>query len=275
MIGRNFNDLPVTFEIDDGVSLSCEAEESGEPHLPRVFLSIVRQCALTKKAMLFFSELEQGKLHDDFHDEIGVPYNTLFGEVVDQDGTIAENHVLPWEAVPNSAKNMIREAGKQAFMTAHDFVSSLRWVQGQRLRWNCLSSKAAEWSIDGATWHPTPVDIQIDIEKVEPWDLDQETLALSARLMREGTLEPLAHELLREAFQLLEIAPRSALQVGTTALEIATKHYIGFLSKESHAVLSEMQSPPIEKLINEVIPKIWEIQGIAAESPPFPLESDS
>ncbi|WP_293370622.1 hypothetical protein [Nevskia sp.] len=68
-------------------------------------------------------------------------------------------------------------------------------------------------------------------------------------------IEPIAHELLREASQLYyEGSYRSALLMAATAVETAVKDHIGRLRPETHWILQSLPSPPIEKILRNYIP---------------------
>jgi hypothetical protein len=77
-----------------------------------------------------------------------------------------------------------------------------------------------------------------------------------SRLLGGGVTEPIAHELLEEAFGLKATVPRSALILSCTALEVGTKQLISSLTPDNEWLLREVASPPVEKLLRNYLPQL-------------------
>ena len=87
-------------------------------------------------------------------------------------------------------------------------------------------------------------------------------------ILASGKGEPLAHELIREAFDVVARNPRSALLIGVTALETGVKDYMRFRIPDVDPLLEEMPSPSVEKMIQKVVPA-HKAQNVV---PHFPLK---
>lgn len=78
---------------------------------------------------------------------------------------------------------------------------------------------------------------------------DEVSAALAA-----GLSEPIGHELLREAWQHRDAAPRSALVIGMAAAEVAFKSYAGVLAPQAKWLIDELQAPPLDKMLKDFLP---------------------
>ena len=84
--------------------------------------------------------------------------------------------------------------------------------------------------------------------------------------------EPIGHELIREAFDNVPMNPRSALLIGVSALETGLKDYTRSRIPYSEILLEDMPSPPVENMVQKVIPALDKAQDIS--TPHFPLSKN-
>jgi hypothetical protein len=84
-------------------------------------------------------------------------------------------------------------------------------------------------------------------------DVPQEEIV---RLVEEDKQEPIAHQLLREAWELKQSNPRSALAIGMAAAEIGVKDLIAVLVPGAGWLVQETPSPPIVKMLRNYLPKL-------------------
>lgn len=93
-----------------------------------------------------------------------------------------------------------------------------------------------------------------------------------ARNSQKGNIEPLGHELIREAFDISHQVPRSSFMIGVSALETGLKNYVQFRVPNSDILLEKIQqSPSAFTMVQEVIPASH--RGLKLESAEFPLTS--
>ena len=76
------------------------------------------------------------------------------------------------------------------------------------------------------------------------------------RMVESGDQEPVAHQLLREAWELRSSNPRSALAIGIAAAEIGVKDLIASLVPNAQWLVMEMPSPPVVKILREYLPML-------------------
>ena len=76
------------------------------------------------------------------------------------------------------------------------------------------------------------------------------------RLTNEVGDEPLAHKLFREGWNLRETNARSSLVIGVAAAEVGVKKLIGSLVPETQWLMEEIQSPPLDKLLQKYLPTL-------------------
>lgn len=79
-----------------------------------------------------------------------------------------------------------------------------------------------------------------DMARIPP-----EGLGEVADMLHAGAREPLAHQLLREAWNLRHGNPRAALVVGVAAAEVGMKRLIAELVPEARWLVEEVPSPPL------------------------------
>ena len=122
-----------------------------------------------------------------------------------------------------------------------------------------------QFSFDNLAWYPLPKNYgptvtvtSIRQVKYNPVpmsvELHKDILELSNNLIEVGA--PIYHSLLIEAIEQRSDNPRSALIMGTVALETAIKRYISKLLPETAWLLDNVQSPPVFRILRDYIPDL-------------------
>jgi hypothetical protein len=75
-----------------------------------------------------------------------------------------------------------------------------------------------------------------------------------SRLVERGDDEPLAHQLLREAFAQRTGSPHSSLVFAITAAEVGFKECVSNLVPEAGWLVENLQSPPLYRMLKEYLP---------------------
>lgn len=130
------------------------------------------------------------------------------------------------------------------------YFNTIRWMYNKHL----LPSKPVQsWSIDKVNWHNL-YDMWINAISVE--NTRSFNLADLTQLVENSMFEPLPFEILNEAKALTHSAPRVALIVAAMALEIGVKQFIKYKNPEVEWILDNIQSPPVVKLLTELVIKL-------------------
>jgi hypothetical protein len=170
---------------------------------------------------------------------------------------------------PTSYRDFISPLHADMDSIATDIFNVIRWrlgVNGGPL--------ALESSVQSMRWHDdlheSAPDLlygflnrQIPAGVVELSFPDCQDLALNAsrreaveELLRCESIQPLHHDLFREAWQNQRLNPRSALVLGMAALEAGLKSTFCDLNESLRWILEHLPSPPVDKLLREYLPQI-------------------
>ena len=137
-------------------------------------------------------------------------------------------------------------------------IRLLMWRRGMRVDYSLSPYRTMFWSMDGEQWKPLPVRITGFVGHVGiPWrqgPVPSEVIADVSTLVERGDDEPLAHQLMREAWVQKNASPRSALVIALTAAEVGFKHCVSNLVPDSKWLVENLQSPPLYKMLTEYLP---------------------
>lgn len=86
--------------------------------------------------------------------------------------------------------------------------------------------------------------------------LGESELAEVTGMATSNVREPLAHQLLREAWNLRLTNPRSSLVIGVSAAEVGMKYLIAALVPQVQGLVEELPSPPLDKMMAHVLPDL-------------------
>jgi hypothetical protein len=136
------------------------------------------------------------------------------------------------------------------------------------LRWRCgvsdgpadaLSETTYEYSIDGSQWRSITFipSYRITVSGRARNNLTEDEINKGVSdLLARNKPEPLAYQLLREAYELRKTHPRSALVIGMSAMEVGLKHLVADLVPDAAWLAIEVPSPPLDKMLREYLPKL-------------------
>lgn len=141
-----------------------------------------------------------------------------------------------------------------------EFLRAARWrngIYGHHQLIRC-SEEGLLCSQDGTVWKPMRGKISIHFGGLEvkgvPYK-DQQFDQIREIILTED-YEPVGHELLREAWNLRNNSPRSALILGVSALEVGVKAFVANQVPSSEWLCFEMPAPSVVKMLEEYIPSL-------------------
>lgn len=176
-------------------------------------------------------------------------------EYINEDGFIDSKFAIPSELLPmpfqEYSKTIFNELGNYIKQT----ILTIRWRYNiPEQSHNPFASLKQEWSFDGQQWQTMPYSWHVSMNHFSY--LNQSVILHEEvkNLVNEGINEPLAHELFREAWKQIHINPRSSLIVGIASAETGFKNLVSELVPNAKWLISEIQSPPLKRMIKEYLP---------------------
>lgn len=114
-----------------------------------------------------------------------------------------------------------------------------------------------EWAYNGKDWMLVQNIIQLKVIAGAVYQqISDEVVSSANKLWQSSTDEPLAHELLQEAWGNINNNPKSALVIGVAAAETGMKHLIAKLVPNSAWLIQNIPSPPLVKLLEEYLTEL-------------------
>lgn len=217
---------------------------------PQLCCSAVARRSVNDKLNEHFLKFSKRVLPLDSSSKITLPHD----DQIDKDGNISEKYAINLDLFPNNFQDIHREMHSRLHDLVKSYIKTLRWVQKASGKQAPLAFVSYEYSFDRQDWHSMPDNFTVSIQSSKHIEL--RALDPVTDLWTRREFEPLAHELLREAFDVLRFNPRSALLIGSTALETGLKHFIDFLLPNASVLLEKMPSPPPLTMIRDVIPAL-------------------
>lgn len=133
----------------------------------------------------------------------------------------------------------------------------VRWRSNASVPNHPFEYVGADFSVDGGkTWVRLPLKARTTVRRPAGLAFDEEASASLMALAADGVDEPVAHHLLREAFDVAGANPRSAIVIGVAALEAGFKHLVEKLLPESAWLVEKLPSPPVTKMLAEFMPTL-------------------
>jgi hypothetical protein len=173
-----------------------------------------------------------------------------------------------FQCFPSCYRSFIMDLHRELDSIASDIFNTLRWRLGidggpHRLI-SCPTS--LRWQDDSAEMAPDAYDFleqQIPIGVSEITFPESQELDFGVRnrraveeLLAKEAVQPLHHDLFREAWQNRNVNPRSALVIGIASLETALKTTICELHEPIRWILENLPSPSVDKLLREYLPQL-------------------
>ena len=159
---------------------------------------------------------------------------------------------FPYRQMEPAFQDFIENARKDLVEAASRVMGLICWRLSLKAPQYWYRFGIMEWSRDGTEWTKAPVEYVVFMG--HPEVLEPGSEAHVAELIRASTLEPLHHELFREAWRQKDSNPRSSVSIGVTALETAVKTLISNLIPKAEWLVTNLPSPPVFKIIGEYFP---------------------
>lgn len=221
---------------------------------PQFCCTTCKKRSVNHKLYKHFQDFAKKVLPRDSSSTVILPYQVAVGAEIDKAGNMPDGWAVNLDIFPSNFQNLYSEMYTELAEILKTYVCTLRWAQNASSKQSPFGHISFEWSFDKQIWSSMPHNFSFSIE--QHTGLQLKSLALITKLWTEQRFEPLAHELLREAFDVLHTNPRSALLIGATALETGLKHYINFLLPNSNILLEKMPSPSPAVMLRDVIPEL-------------------
>lgn len=178
------------------------------------------------------------------------------GVLIASDGTLSEGYRLAWKHYPKELKEICTALFDELTTETQRFIKLLTWFFNTSHVHSPVRHQSLYWNTRGRNFHVVklPSDSSGYWQNDVVWNEPKGTDFVS--LWKSASEEPLAHELFREAGSLLRSTPRSALLMLASALEAGVKSYISERAPVTQWLLTESQSPPIPKMLRELVPNL-------------------
>lgn len=187
-----------------------------------------------------FSGLHDGSLNprDEWEQEFGLRTLELLGPP-------------PYRAFIDELERGLADASRRC-------VSVLQWRMGMPGRHQPLQRvNRLWWSLNATEWQAIPGIAGAEATAVFPYRNLGEVLHKEiTEMVQMGADEPLGHELLREAIEGRRTGERSAFVVAVMAAEVGLKQCIAELLPQTEWLIQNIQSPPVPKLLTNLLPNV-------------------
>jgi hypothetical protein len=210
-----------------------------------------------------FSKLAVGELPEGSRSEDAVKRQSY------RDG-IYHSYSLPFDQYPAVVQAFMTEIYQTLRERSSRVWRLLRWRAGAMGSHEIFQTiLASQWSRDGqAPWHELPVKAQIRLGGWVIPQVDAPVVSSVQELLTSDIAEPTSEELLREAWAAHEVNPRSGLLLAVAAAEVGFKELVIDLVPEVRYLTLNVQSPPLSRLLKNLLPDLPVRQGTATSPPP-------
>jgi cold shock CspA family protein len=185
---------------------------------------------------------------------------------------LRENHIPPAEIMPLAFQDFSSRVNTELTDYAFRTVRVLRWRNDVEGAHNPFSYRGFKWSFDSTEWHPMPSTATVKTGSIGSLRVTDAELQAVRQTVADWSDEPLSHQLFREAWAQRGTNRRSALVIGVSAVEVATKECIAALAPHAEWLVRELQSPPVEKMLREYVPTLPAKNTLSGEVR-FPTET--
>jgi hypothetical protein len=242
-----------------------EEQKSGHPSDDAFCTAVLEQePPPTVRAM--FEALSKNRLPPGTEPDTHYPsYFHKSPPYLNDDGTIRENHNIPMGILPMAFKRFASEIHATLFGATRRVVRIVRWRLNLGVPHNPYSSRGTFWSLDGVNWRWMPSGGTVKGGATALPRFSDAQIQAVATLLGKGVDEPFAYDLYREAWSQRDSNPRSALVVAVSAAEVGVKEFIKERLTDRNAdwLLDAIQTPPLERMIPEYLPRL-----IVGQKPP-------
>ena len=173
-----------------------------------------------------------------------------------------------FQCFPSCYRSFITDLHRESDSIASDIFNTLRWRLGidggphrlvscpTSIRWQHESTDLAQDAY-GFLEHQIPIGVsELAFPEGQELTLGDGKRRAVEELLAKEAVQPLHHDLFREAWQNRNVNPRSALVIAIASLETAVKTTICELQEPLRWVFEKLISPPVDKLLREYIPQL-------------------
>jgi hypothetical protein len=185
-------------------------------------------------------------------------------ELITSDGALAEGYRLPLKHYPDDLQTIYKAASEELTAETLRFIKQIMWFFNLSHLNDPLRHRSLYCNTHGGDYHLIEYPKSVIGNR---WQNDiiwsGENISGFFSLWKSASEEPLGHELLREAGSTLHSAPRSALLMLASALEVAVKSYISDRAPTTQWLLTELQSPPVPIMLRKFVPTLKPVQAVS------------
>lgn len=133
-----------------------------------------------------------------------------------------------YSRLPSKITNLVFDVHARATQVRADVIKAFRWrfaLEGKPML--NLPRLTLEWSVDEVVWFNCPYieDMHMKIIPVTSFDASRHNEVIDA-IQNGQPMEPFAHEIMREAYSVVESSFRSALLLGISAVETRLREFL-------------------------------------------------
>ena len=201
-----------------------------------------------------FSELAAGRLPAGIDDQFASHWKRYQND----DGTLQHGAIIPTVGLPEYFVSFVEQVKRDLFNAIRRTCGVLRWRHALDGPHSPFQDRGpgAEWSVDGISWTPLPTGTGLRLHAVPSVYPTEDVQVDLQSLLRTGADEPVAHHLLREAWDNCYTNRRSALIVGVAALEVGVKTLLASCVPDAEWLVTNLPTPPVKRILTEYLPKL-------------------
>lgn len=189
---------------------------------------------------------------------IALPYTERGMVQIDAFGMLREGFGMPFELYPPDLQRVCDTARDNLRANMARFIRLLRWYQDIGGPYQPFDFEPTlYWKTDGELYYAVGMKSREQTARGSAgivWN-DESSDEIGALWSQAGCDEPLAHELLREANDVAQTSPRSALLIATSALETGVKNHFHRLAPQT-PWLHTTRPPPVHSVLRGQIPRL-------------------
>lgn len=189
---RRDGDLPSSVSIDGDHLLVLYRSPKG-----RIQVDLIADREPPLRVIDTLRALRQHQLLLDNPLQDGIPYEIFDDVIVNNIGTIKNNHAIHFDLLPSGAKPWLRDVRRNIRDILVGFIKTMRWRQACETGHQPFGFVSIEWSDDGNLWSYVPISIEASVLRSALFDADEASMKEVCRLVASGHAEPFAHELIR------------------------------------------------------------------------------
>lgn len=181
-------------------------------------------------------------------------------------------YTLPYDILPEYFRSYCLGVVSELTSYSSRTYKTIRWIQGIGGSNHPFSKIEYKWSFDEVEWFDFPSWLSGELNVKGGLYSSPKLIASVTKIVQSGGSEPLSHELLREAYSIKFLNPRSALLIAVSAAEAAIKRCIIFFKPETQWLIENTASPDIITLYRDYIHGIL-IRGEENQSVSIPQKT--